>query len=271
MGTAPFNIMQSSGGLVPAALAGANPALIIESGPAAGVVGCRRLGEQLGSGDLIVLDMGGTTAKASIIRDGELTIMPQSEVGGGALMGNRLLQGAGYPVLGSDYWPHLNMDRQVNIYYMVQSQNPDRPVTTILYDVTRRPGIRPKAPTKKDVADWPMYYGEEIDLEEPPERETAAMYGARLTADMGERTEFYFARREIGILESHTKDTQRDTWEIHLAILASENRGYYRRATRSCFDHGRCPYFTICSAGVDVTEAMPEGFHHEEPHSELED
>ena len=96
--TAPFNIMQSSGGLVPAALAGANPALIIESGPAAGVVGCRRLGEQLGSGDLIVLDMGGTTAKASIIRGGELTIMPQSEVGGAALMGNRLLQGAGYPV-----------------------------------------------------------------------------------------------------------------------------------------------------------------------------
>ena len=96
--TAPFNIMQSSGGLVPAALAGANPALIIESGPAAGVVGCLRLGEQLGSGDLIVLDMGGTTAKASIIRGGELTIMPQSEVGGGALMGNRLLQGAGYPV-----------------------------------------------------------------------------------------------------------------------------------------------------------------------------
>ncbi|MDP7668238.1 MAG: hydantoinase/oxoprolinase family protein [Rhodospirillales bacterium] len=96
--TAPFNIMQSSGGLVPATLAGANPALIIESGPAAGVVGCRRLGEQLGSGDLIVLDMGGTTAKASIIRDGELTIMPQSEVGGAALMGNRLLQGAGYPV-----------------------------------------------------------------------------------------------------------------------------------------------------------------------------
>ena len=95
---APFNIMQSSGGLIPAPLAGANPALIIESGPAAGVVGCQRLGQRLDWGDLIVLDMGGTTAKASIVRDGAVTIMPQCEVGGGAQMGSRLLQGGGYPV-----------------------------------------------------------------------------------------------------------------------------------------------------------------------------
>ncbi|MDP6342096.1 MAG: hydantoinase/oxoprolinase family protein, partial [Alphaproteobacteria bacterium] len=93
----PLMIMQSSGGVLPGPLAGANPVYIIESGPAAGVVGSQRLAQHLGLGNLIVLDMGGTTAKASIIHGGEFTIMPGAEVGE-AQAGSRLIQGAGYPI-----------------------------------------------------------------------------------------------------------------------------------------------------------------------------
>ena len=95
--TAPLMIMQSNGGVLPASLVGANPVYIIESGPAAGVVGAQRLGAHLGIPNLMVLDMGGTTAKASIIEKGEITIMPGAEVGM-SQMGNRLIQGAGYPI-----------------------------------------------------------------------------------------------------------------------------------------------------------------------------
>ncbi|MDC0986242.1 hydantoinase/oxoprolinase family protein [Alphaproteobacteria bacterium] len=95
--TAPLMIMQSNGGVLPASLVGANPVYIIESGPAAGVVGAQRLGVHLGIPNLMVLDMGGTTAKASIIEKGEITIMPGAEVGM-SQMGNRLIQGAGYPI-----------------------------------------------------------------------------------------------------------------------------------------------------------------------------
>jgi N-methylhydantoinase A len=94
----PLTIMQSSGGVLPAALAAANPVYIIESGPAAGVVGAQRMGGLFGLRDLIVLDMGGTTAKASLIQDGKFTIVPEAEVGGGEAVGHRLLQGAGYPI-----------------------------------------------------------------------------------------------------------------------------------------------------------------------------
>ena len=94
----PLLIMQSSGGVLPAPLVSANPVYIIESGPAAGVVGCQRLGRRLGVGDLMVLDMGGTTAKATIIEDGRFTILPEGEVGGGVVLGTRLIQGAGYAV-----------------------------------------------------------------------------------------------------------------------------------------------------------------------------
>ena len=96
--TVPLTIMQSNGGVLPGGLAAANPVCIIESGPAAGVVGAQRLGALVGVRDLLVLDMGGTTAKASLVRDGEFTIVPESEVASGAAAGHRLLQGAGYPI-----------------------------------------------------------------------------------------------------------------------------------------------------------------------------
>jgi N-methylhydantoinase A len=96
--TVPLLFMQSSGGVLPASLAATNPVTIIESGPAAGVVGAQRLAERLGLGDLIVLDMGGTTAKAAVIEGGHFGLAPETEVGGGAALGLRLIQGAGYVV-----------------------------------------------------------------------------------------------------------------------------------------------------------------------------
>ena len=95
---APLMIMQSSGGLLPGEAAGKNPVCIIESGPAAGVVGAQRLGCHVEIGDVIVLDMGGTTAKASIVENRAYGLTPETEVGGGAALGHRLIQGAGYVV-----------------------------------------------------------------------------------------------------------------------------------------------------------------------------
>ena len=95
---APLMIMQSSGGLLPADLVALNPAYIIESGPAAGVVGAQRLGEHAGIADLIVFDMGGTTAKASLIHANRYELCAETEVGGGAALGHRLIQGSGYVV-----------------------------------------------------------------------------------------------------------------------------------------------------------------------------
>lgn len=96
--TVPLNIMQSNGGVLPGDLAARRPIFIIESGPAAGVVGAQRLGERLGLGNTIVFDMGGTTAKASIIVDGQYGTAPETEVGGGAALGHRMIRGGGYVV-----------------------------------------------------------------------------------------------------------------------------------------------------------------------------
>ena len=96
--TVPLNIMQSNGGVLPARMAAQRPIFVIESGPAAGVVGARRLSEKLELGDSIVFDMGGTTAKAAIIEDGAYTMAPETEVGGEGALGHRMTKGSGYVV-----------------------------------------------------------------------------------------------------------------------------------------------------------------------------
>jgi len=73
------------------------PAMAVESGPAAGVVGAALVARQTGKPDLLSFDMGGTTAKASLIRDGKYETTPEHEVGGGSNV-TRFMNGAGHPI-----------------------------------------------------------------------------------------------------------------------------------------------------------------------------
>jgi N-methylhydantoinase A len=90
-------VMGSNGGVFEAAEGVAMPAIAVESGPAAGVVGAALIARQTGRLDLLSFDMGGTTAKASLIRRGEYETTPEYEVGGGA-SANRFMNGTGHPI-----------------------------------------------------------------------------------------------------------------------------------------------------------------------------
>lgn len=92
----PIMVMQSNGGMMPLATARRFPMHIIESGPAAGVTGSYHLARRMGLKDVMTLDMGGTTAKAAIIEDGEICRSPEYEVGGEISIGHRLMKGSGY-------------------------------------------------------------------------------------------------------------------------------------------------------------------------------
>ena len=93
---APLLMMQSSGGIMNSTLARERPIYMVESGPAAGVMGSLHLGQRLGHQDIISFDMGGTTAKAATIQRGEVTRSSEYEVGGELHMGHHLLGGGGY-------------------------------------------------------------------------------------------------------------------------------------------------------------------------------
>jgi N-methylhydantoinase A len=89
-------MMQSSGGTLDVERVIAKPAQVVESGPAAGVVGAARLGLHAGYGNIITFDMGGTTAKASLIEDGKIVGTDEYEVGGGISLNSKLVKGGGY-------------------------------------------------------------------------------------------------------------------------------------------------------------------------------
>ena len=94
----PLYLMGSRGGVLTVDEGLRMPAALVESGPAAGVVASAALGDQLGVPDLISFDMGGTTAKASLIEGGQVTVTTDYEVGGSGSQRRRWLQGTGHPI-----------------------------------------------------------------------------------------------------------------------------------------------------------------------------
>ncbi len=75
-------IMRSNGGTMSIAQAKAQPVAMMESGPVAGMIGAGLLARHLGLDQCIGFDMGGTTAKTSLIVDGEAAVMDGYFIGG---------------------------------------------------------------------------------------------------------------------------------------------------------------------------------------------
>lgn len=92
-----LHMMQSNGGIISWAEATRMPCRIVESGPAAGVIAAAHFGKLAGRTNLISFDMGGTTAKAGLIENGEVRQSPGQELGAGINI-SRILQGGGYYV-----------------------------------------------------------------------------------------------------------------------------------------------------------------------------
>tara|TARA_A100001037_G_scaffold229545_1_gene207681 strand:+ start:3298 stop:5391 length:2094 start_codon:yes stop_codon:yes gene_type:complete len=93
----PLHIMGSSGGVLDVAESLKMPAMAVESGPAAGVIAAAFIGRQLDEPNLISFDMGGTTAKASLIKDGRVEVTSEYEVGADANV-VRWMHGTGHPI-----------------------------------------------------------------------------------------------------------------------------------------------------------------------------
>ena len=77
-----FYVVQSTGGLFPIEHARVGCVRMLESGPAAGVIGAQAICAQLGMGDAIAFDMGGTTAKAGVISEGRPLTTGSALIGG---------------------------------------------------------------------------------------------------------------------------------------------------------------------------------------------
>jgi N-methylhydantoinase A len=95
---APFYVMQSSGGVMSVQSAKQRPVYMVESGPAAGVIAAGAFALPHGYRNVISFDMGGTTAKVGLIREGRPQLSTEFEVGGQAITPMGEGRGSGYPV-----------------------------------------------------------------------------------------------------------------------------------------------------------------------------
>ena len=85
------DVMKSNGGTMTFAVGGQQPIHMVESGPVGGVIGAAAVGKAIGRTDLITLDIGGTTAKCSLVDDGEVKITTEYLI-------ERDQFAAGYPI-----------------------------------------------------------------------------------------------------------------------------------------------------------------------------
>jgi N-methylhydantoinase A len=84
-------VMQSSGGIAGMAAARRNPIAMVESGPASGVLGAVALGQLIGEPNIIALDIGGTTAKCSLVENTQVRLTTDYRI-------NWSRTNAGYPI-----------------------------------------------------------------------------------------------------------------------------------------------------------------------------
>jgi N-methylhydantoinase A len=66
-----FDVMQSSGGIIPASFAAEQPVRTVLSGPAGGVIGAYHMGRKAGFSKIIAFDMGGTSTDVCLVDDNE--------------------------------------------------------------------------------------------------------------------------------------------------------------------------------------------------------
>lgn len=189
---------------------------------------------------------------------------------------------------GAPYWDRLRMDTQLSTYDVSYRLLCGEPPAFILYDVVRKPTIRPKGILKKDAERFrralatkgaASYFGElfsapEIDAALAHDLETSRMYGARLTSDIGDRPDFYFARRMVPRTDLDLEHATRDTVATMQYVRWLESRGEpFPRNPNACNVFGLCDFFGLCSNNeYPGAGRVPDGFKRREHlHPELDD
>jgi hypothetical protein len=194
---------------------------------------------------------------------------------------------------GSEFWDHLRLDNQISFYvlalhdlhasgllepYGVTAQDE---IGGAYYDVVHKPSIKPKMLTQADTAaliETGTYFGTKFtitdlcvvdgvktELEQGKKgfaiRETSAMFGARLLADIYERSEFYYGRREIPRLQRDIVQFRREIYGMYQCIKQMRDGDWWYRNDQhdNAILHGT--YGPICYGLVDASNGQtPPGF-----------
>ena len=194
---------------------------------------------------------------------------------------------------GSLYWAKVKaLDTQVS-HYINGAKSAGYDVEDCIYDVIRKPGIRPGKATpveereytkpkdrackeckKKNPAPGPHIEivdvsGHEVScvdgriVTDPGGRlyksqreqdETAEEFRERVRADIAERPERYFARGPIVRLEAEEREHAFDVWQAAKMLHEAERSGFAPKNPDACSAFGTCEFLPVCSGEASIDD-----------------
>lgn len=168
---------------------------------------------------------------------------------------------------GSNYWKRLRIDGQVSTYF-IGSASLGYAVDACLYDVIKKPALRPYKATPEESRKYTKdgnLYANQRDRDE-----TAEEYQERLITDIAEKPTEYFSRGEVVRLESEIKEAMYDDWQLTKQLQESRLAARYPRNPDACVMYGQtCEFFGVC-CGEASLEDQSLFLRQENVHPELE-
>lgn len=176
----------------------------------------------------------------------------------------------------SPLWERLHIDQQISDYIRA-ARKLGHDVGSVFYDVTRKPTIKPTPVPVLDGNGIKIVLDRDnmrvfnkngsprqtSSTEEGYALQTRPMtpdeWGAKLTADIQERPDFYFARKEIARLQQDLEECGFEQWDVQKTIREAQiSDAWFRTCNRdSC---SFCPFFGPCTSKWQPSDPLPEGF-----------
>ena len=192
----------------------------------------------------------------------------------------------------STFWSHLTLDTQTRLYTYAAKQL-GLGMCGVMYDAWHKPGIKPKKLSQGDskkFVETGEYCGEEFTVVawdtsdaggtrrvrvngkqaeiEPGKkegtfaiRETPQMFGARLLADITERPEFYFARKEVVHHSTSIKAFEHQLCNIYYTIREMTKTNRWWENEHECEATFKCAYMDFCYNNIEIgPDECPDNF-----------
>lgn len=173
---------------------------------------------------------------------------------------------------GGPYWARLRLDQQIS-RYMLAARAEGIDVATVIYDVTRWPGIRPYKATpieeRQYKKDGTLYKSQRL-LDETPDE-----FAQRTMDAVTARPSDFFQRFEISRTEEDLAEFAQEQFDQAQILGLCRQRGLWYRNTAVCLEPFRCDYLSICAdrswAPIAAGQAQPPaGLKFGDKHPELD-
>lgn len=197
--------------------------------------------------------------------------------------------------LGEDHGPDSDLQRRLRIdhqisLYMHAAREDGHPVETVLYDVIRKPSIKPSPVPVLDSRGLKIVldlHGDRVMTNTHKPRQTASTkegwtlqtrlmtveeWGEKLNHDIAERPNWYFNRIEVPRLDDEINEACHELWQVQKTLREAQRTGrWYRTVNRNTCNF--CSYFELCSTKFNPkVSPLPKGFERvDDVHPELQE